>query len=602
MLQDFRRFSKAFLYIVIVAFIGTIIFAWGADINTSKTQKGFIGEIGGEEITLQEYQNVLENYSRQMTQSSQRELSQEEIYQLRSRAWDDMITNKMYGHKIAELGLTLSNTELAEHLKRFPPQIVQQHEAFANEQGGFDYQRYLASMQDPQFTQFWVQVENFSRGEIITMKLQELSVMAARVTGQDVKEEFINNNELIKCEYALFLRDDLKDPEITNDTSEVLEYYNTHKDDFYRDADAQLRYAEFNKLPSASDSLALKMAMESLHEEIMDGADFAQLARDLSEDGSAQAGGDLGWFGKGAMVQAFEEAAFALEDSGDVSDPVQSQFGWHIIMKTGEREQNDTLQIRASHILMKLGPSGQTVSDLYTAAQAFVDAATESSFDSAAAMLGIEIKETGVFSKGAYCGTLGQSPRANEFAFSSKIGQVSYIIGEPARFIVAQLEERRPAGIRNFKESFGSASKYLTNKKLDARAMAKAQELHDLIVAGTSMEQAAEQLEAAYAVSPMLSRRTGVRKLGTDPNFLGTLFTLSQEAPLSKPIKTGKGSAVIQFLERQAPNLEMFTPQEDSIQRALLGDYRNRKFQEWYTELQEETKVVDYRHELFDMY
>jgi parvulin-like peptidyl-prolyl isomerase len=302
------------------------------------------------------------------------------------------------------------------------------------------------------------------------------------------------------------------------------------------------------------------------------------------------------------MVQAFEDAAFALEDSGDVSEPIQTQFGWHIIMKTGEREQNDTLQIRASHILMKLQPSGQTISDLYTAAQAFVDAATESSFDSAATQLGLEVKVTGVFNEGDRAGALGQSPRANEFAFSSKVGKISDIIGEPSRFVVAQLKSRRPDGIRSFEESFAAANSSLKKKKLDEMAFAKAQELHDLVVAGSSMEEAANRLEATYEISPMLSRRTGVRKLGRDPNFLGTLFTLSEEKPLSGPIKTGKGSAVIKFLERQAPNLDLFTPEQDSIQQALLNEYRSRKFQEWYSKLLAGANVVDYRGELFDMY
>lgn len=69
------------------------------------------------------------------------------------------------------------------------------------------------------------------------------------------------------------------------------------------------------------------------------GADFATLARENSIDPGAANGGDLGFFGRGMMVQPFETAAFGLANAGDVSAPVQSQFGWHII-KLAEKRQS----------------------------------------------------------------------------------------------------------------------------------------------------------------------------------------------------------------------------------------------------------------------
>ncbi len=94
---------------------------------------------------------------------------------------------------------------------------------------------------------------------------------------------------------------------------------------------------------------SIKQVAQSVLDSVQAGADFAELAQRHSEDGTAQMGGDLGYFSRGQMVPPFEEAAFALPDSGDVTDAlVQTQYGYHIIRKTGERtgEMMDTTQAR----------------------------------------------------------------------------------------------------------------------------------------------------------------------------------------------------------------------------------------------------------------
>jgi peptidyl-prolyl cis-trans isomerase D len=83
----------------------------------------------------------------------------------------------------------------------------------------------------------------------------------------------------------------------------------------------------------------------SVIEKLKAGEDFATLAGEFSQDGSAANGGDLGWFGTGAMVPEFETAAFALEKSGDYTlTPVQSQFGFHIIQLIAKQDRPLTAQ------------------------------------------------------------------------------------------------------------------------------------------------------------------------------------------------------------------------------------------------------------------
>lgn len=79
-----------------------------------------------------------------------------------------------------------------------------------------------------------------------------------------------------------------------------------------------------------------KEAADSLYQLVKNGSDFAEIAKANSTCGSAPQGGDLGWFGRGQMVPAFENVAFSLAD-GEISEPFQTQFGWHIVKKAGSR-------------------------------------------------------------------------------------------------------------------------------------------------------------------------------------------------------------------------------------------------------------------------
>ncbi len=100
-------------------------------------------------------------------------------------------------------------------------------------------------------------------------------------------------------------------------------------------------------------------SVRSLAEAVLDsirseGADFGEMARRHSQDGSAESGGELPYFSRGQMVPPFEEAAFALEDSGDVTaEPVRTRFGYHLIRKTGERETEPMDTSRARQMLVQ---------------------------------------------------------------------------------------------------------------------------------------------------------------------------------------------------------------------------------------------------------
>lgn len=114
-----------------------------------------------------------------------------------------------------------------------------------------------------------------------------------------------------------------------------------------------------NKLLEANDEAfmgAARLAITDLQSQVQaDTSQFAELAVQYSEDGSAANGGDLDWFGRGVMVPEFEEAAFALTEPNQVSDIVQTDFGFHLIQLIERKDATDTEeeQVHARHILIK---------------------------------------------------------------------------------------------------------------------------------------------------------------------------------------------------------------------------------------------------------
>ena len=129
--------------------------------------------------------------------------------------------------------------------------------------------------------------------------------------------------------------------------------------------------------------VATKELAEEIQKKLDDGEEFAKLAEQYSECPSKKRGGDLGWFGKGAMVRPFEVAAFGAQE-GDVVGPVKTEFGWHLIYvyeikddanpdegpPTGDEDADEkTLRLVAenyAHEFMMLGYSSKKVLSLFT--------------------------------------------------------------------------------------------------------------------------------------------------------------------------------------------------------------------------------------------
>lgn len=211
---------------------------------------------------------------------------------------------------------------------------------------------------------------------MITEKIVELEAKKAKisVTDEDVQKELdkmieqVGGEEMFSFQlaYSGYTMDQMKEelknyltivkilePKIEITDEEINSYFEENKDRFAQEEEVQASHILVDDEETAN---KVKKLLD-------DGGDFAALAKEYSKDGSAQSGGDLGYFTKGEMVQEFEDAAFSME-IGQVSEPVKSEYGYHIIKVTDKKEaQEATLENSKDEIKDIL--RNQKVNELY---------------------------------------------------------------------------------------------------------------------------------------------------------------------------------------------------------------------------------------------
>lgn len=226
---------------------------------------------------------------------------------------------------------------------------------------------------------------------------RDSGVAAERTPGADLTEQQMTDqvlwrlvNNLLVDEAAKKYDVKVEDQDVENLKKEMLQNF---KDESELDQELQKRYgwtlANYEnkvirpfilqsklaqKIQSDPDMKEpLRVQAQQVLDQVKNGGDFAALAKQYSSDGSAQSGGDLGWFPKGQMVQEFEQAAFSLKKGEVYPTLVETQFGYHIIklddrktekVKNTEGKTENQEQVRASHILFPFSNLGNYIESI----------------------------------------------------------------------------------------------------------------------------------------------------------------------------------------------------------------------------------------------
>ncbi|NNU89636.1 peptidylprolyl isomerase [Anoxybacillus sp. CHMUD] len=161
-----------------------------------------------------------------------------------------------------------------------------------------------------------------------------------KVTDEELNKEIENLKEMYGVQYDLAVQQNGEEAIRDMVKLDLLRQKAAMEDMKVTDEELKKYYNEYKPKVKASHILVDdEKTAKDIKAKLEKGEDFAELAKEYSKDtGSAQNGGDLGWFGPGKMVEEFEKAAYALK-VGEISDPVKTQFGYHIIKVTDKEKK-----------------------------------------------------------------------------------------------------------------------------------------------------------------------------------------------------------------------------------------------------------------------
>jgi len=326
-------------------------------------------------------------------------------------------------------------------------------------------------------------------------------------------------------------------------------------------------------------------------DELNNGASFAQLAAKYSQDpGNAQRGGFLGWFTKERMVPEFTQAVFGGKP-GQIVGPVMTQFGLHIIKVEGF----DNRQIVCSEVVRQLNPSSLTSESIKRKAMVFRDDAESEGFAETAKQQGLNVVQTGDFTRQSLVSQLGMDEDVASFAFASKDGAISQVIKNDNGFVVMKLLTKNDSGYRQLDDELKAMIKAeLVREKQGVALKAKLAELSKS--SGGSLDAIVQSNPGLRKVtSGIIAWRDGsIEGYGSDRRLVEAMAGMELDK-LSAPVQTSDGYALVKLDGRQLPYGVELETEKQRVLPQLMKIKQEQLFKEYFEAARRTAKIEDNR-------
>lgn len=594
MFEALRKMIMPIIIIVLFFFVAMIVLQWGMGIS-SRNQfqySNMAGVINGEEISWEAFSRVYSNLldNERASKGADYDITDERSRQLEEEAWNQLVTDRLLRQAARDMNVVVTDEDVYLYLKNSPPAFLRQEPSLQTN-GQFDYNKYMALMQDPQAASLWAQIEPMVRDDIERIRVQQHVMEAAHVTEGEVRQAFMNSNERIQVSAILASYDNFSSLVPDPDDEVLRTYLAEHGEDFPVGERVVLDIVKIAKDPSAFDTAEAKVTIQMIYDSVTTGSDFAEFAKIYSDDpGSGAKGGDLGWFKKGRMVKEFDSAAFAMKE-GDVSIPIKTNFGYHILWHQGYRGEGEDREAHVSHILVKPKASDETLTAAWDRLEDLRTRAEEIGLDSAALEDGLESFTTNGIERKGYVAYLKSGAPVLDWAFEVKKGDISEVMDLPSNYAVVRVADHVPAGTADFEQVKVMVKQAYRNDKLKVICHDTAQQVYALIQNGQNPKTSADRFGLPYEDLPTFARGASVSRLANDPVAIGTAFSLKEPGEVSAPVDYSRGTVIFQLVTLSQPDLTAYNEARDSLFTVLLDSKKQQAFSAWYTNFSDEADV-----------
>ncbi|HBG45510.1 MAG TPA: hypothetical protein DDW94_00810 [Deltaproteobacteria bacterium] len=633
MLEGIRKRRNSVVILIAFAAIIVVFIFWGVGPNSGgEDASGVVATVDGESIGSRDYANLykreIEYYRNTFKEQFTEEMA--ERLNLKKKALDILINRLLAIKEAKEQGIDVTDKDVQDAIKAIP--------AFSSN-GAFDKDLYFKVLSSNRINP--AEFEGNVEADLITSKIRDKVLKDVIVSEEDVRERYFSENRKIDLSfiavdisaakggitvtdeeakaylqknasefmaparvnafYAFAGFNDFKGKaEVTS--AEVKEYYEKNKGRFETPAAVKARHILIRSDAAAADKekarAEARRKIDDILKKVKSGSDFATIAKKVSQDpGSARQGGELGWFQKGVMIKAFEEAAFAL-NKNEVSGVVETEFGYHVI-KVEEKKDAGLKPVKEVEPEIKEALAGQKAVELAREALTALDAkAAQAKGDDelkkiASSAKGFKAGVTGFFSEDDQGVELARNEQLKSAVFTLNPGEGSRIVETEDGAYLLRAVQRQDARVHDFKDVASVVKGRITEEKAGLAAREKAVKMLDRLKAGEDMAKVAGSENLKVASTGYFSRTDGfMPRTGLFVGDKETLFKLDEKSPyFPEVLSQGGRHYVLKFAGVKEAQEAGLDAKKEEIRARVLAEKQDEVLGKWLAGLRENAKI-----------